>query len=229
MARLQQDQDLSIPGFLGRDFAKSRDPRIFQDGIVLNFLSRDFTKKVWYLGISSWAHRFGHFDTFWRTSLFVKYIRQTKVSSIPPCGKQQERASVQCGWQHGDPKRVCLVSTLVCLETWAFGIRSKWEVNVWLIDWFLLPSLNQSMLVHVEYWLMKNKMFTQVIFDPSAAIKGLTSLSIQSFKGSWKSRKIPGLDFWESRDRDFEKIPGSGFWKNPGMPQEPARGTLKSD
>ena len=46
MARLQQDQDLSIPGFLGRDFAKSRDPRIFQDGIVLNFLSRDFTKKV---------------------------------------------------------------------------------------------------------------------------------------------------------------------------------------
>ena len=46
MARLQQDQDLSIPGFLGRDLAKSRDPRIFQDGIVLNFLSRDFTKKV---------------------------------------------------------------------------------------------------------------------------------------------------------------------------------------
>ena len=45
-SRLQRDQEFSIPGFPGRDFAKSRDPRIFRDGIVLNFLSRDFTKKV---------------------------------------------------------------------------------------------------------------------------------------------------------------------------------------
>ena len=41
------------------------------------------------------------------------------------------------------------------------------------------------------------------------SMKGIESLRIQSFKGFWKSRKIPGLDFWESRDRDFEKIPGS--------------------
>ena len=40
-------------------------------------------------------------------------------------------------------------------------------------------------------------------------MKGVESLRIQSFKGFWKSRKIPGLDFRESRDRDFEKIPGS--------------------
>ena len=47
MSRLQQDQEFSIPGFPGRDFAKSRDPGIFRDGISLKFLSRDFTKKVW--------------------------------------------------------------------------------------------------------------------------------------------------------------------------------------
>ena len=33
-------------GFPGRDFAKSRDPGIFRDGISLKFLSQDFTKKV---------------------------------------------------------------------------------------------------------------------------------------------------------------------------------------
>ena len=47
MNRLQQDQEISIPGFPGRDFAKSRDPGIFRDGISLKFLSRDFTKKAW--------------------------------------------------------------------------------------------------------------------------------------------------------------------------------------
>ena len=47
MIRLQQDQEFSIPGFPGRDFAKSRDPGIFRDGISLKFLSRDFAEKVW--------------------------------------------------------------------------------------------------------------------------------------------------------------------------------------
>ena len=40
--RPQRDQEFSIPGFPGRDFAKSRDPGIFQDGISLKFQSRDF-------------------------------------------------------------------------------------------------------------------------------------------------------------------------------------------
>ena len=40
--RLQLDQGFLIPGFPGRDFAKSRDPRIFRDGISLKFQSRDF-------------------------------------------------------------------------------------------------------------------------------------------------------------------------------------------
>ena len=31
--RLQQDQEFSIPGFTGRDFAKSQDPGILQDRI----------------------------------------------------------------------------------------------------------------------------------------------------------------------------------------------------
>ena len=47
MPRPQRDQEFSIPGFPGRDFAKSRDPGIFRDRISLKFLSRDFTKKVW--------------------------------------------------------------------------------------------------------------------------------------------------------------------------------------
>ena len=40
-------------------------------------------------------------------------------------------------------------------------------------------------------------------------MKGVESSRIQSFKGFWKSRYIPGLNFCESLDRDFEKIPGS--------------------
>ena len=55
-------------------------------------------------------------------------------------------------------------------------------------------------------------------------MKGVESLRIQLFKGFWKSRKIPGLNFWESRDWDFEKIPGY-----PGIPQEPDDNMQKSD
>ena len=47
MIRLQRVQELSIPGFPGQDFAKSRDPWIFWNGICLKFLSRDLTKKLW--------------------------------------------------------------------------------------------------------------------------------------------------------------------------------------
>ena len=32
---------------------------------------------------------------------------------------------------------------------------------------------------------------------------------VKLLKGFWKSWKIPGLDFWESLDQDFEKILGS--------------------
>ena len=46
-ARLQRDQEFSIPGFLGRDFAKSRDPEIFRDGIGLKFYPGILQKKVW--------------------------------------------------------------------------------------------------------------------------------------------------------------------------------------
>ena len=60
MTRLQRDQEFSIPGFPGRDFAKSRDPRIFWDGISLKFQSRDFTKKSpGSLRITFSAHKFG--------------------------------------------------------------------------------------------------------------------------------------------------------------------------
>ena len=48
------------------------------------------------------------------------------------------------------------------------------------------------------------------------SLKGVESRRMQ-YKGFWKSQKIPGLDFWESRDRDFENIPGY-----PGILQEPA-------
>ena len=41
LGRLQRDHEFSIPGFPGRDFAKSRDPGIFRDGISLIFSSWD--------------------------------------------------------------------------------------------------------------------------------------------------------------------------------------------
>ena len=43
--RPQRDQEFSIPGFPGQDFAKFWDPEIFQGGISLKFLSRDLAKK----------------------------------------------------------------------------------------------------------------------------------------------------------------------------------------
>ena len=53
------------------------------------------------------------------------------------------------------------------------GFRNKWEVNVWLTCWFLFASQNQWILVHVEYWLLKNQKFGKMIFDSPAAVKGL--------------------------------------------------------
>ena len=45
MGRFQRDQEFSIPGFPGRDFAQSRDLGIFWDGISLKFYPRIFPKK----------------------------------------------------------------------------------------------------------------------------------------------------------------------------------------
>ena len=59
ISHLQRDQEFSIPGFPGRNFAKSRDPGIFRDGISLKFypgilpkkygISRDFllSSQIW--------------------------------------------------------------------------------------------------------------------------------------------------------------------------------------
>ena len=41
LTRPKWDQEFSIPGVPGQDFAKSRDPGIFRDGINLIFSSRD--------------------------------------------------------------------------------------------------------------------------------------------------------------------------------------------
>ena len=82
MGRLQRDQEFSIPGFPGWDFAKSRDPRIFRDGISLKFFPGILSKEYRISGDFLSAHKFGQLHTFWRTYLFVKYTRQTKVSSI---------------------------------------------------------------------------------------------------------------------------------------------------
>ena len=43
--RPQQDQEFSIPGFPGWDFAKSQDPGIFRDGISLKFYPGILPKK----------------------------------------------------------------------------------------------------------------------------------------------------------------------------------------
>ena len=166
---LQRDQEFSLPGFPGWDFAKSLDPRIFRDGISLKFpeilpkkyeISLDFplSAKIWSI-------------SFLEDILFVNYIRQTKVSSIPSYGKQQERAGVQCCWQSGDPKKSLphtrkSRSLSYCqIQPWLrdMGFQNKWEVNVWLIDWFLFVSQNQSLLVHVEYYLLKNQKFKKRI------------------------------------------------------------------
>ena len=75
------------------------------------------------------------------------------------------------------------------------GIGNKWEINVWLIDWFLLASLTKWLiLVYVEYWLLKNQKLKNWTSQNKLlwSMKGMKSLRIQSFKGSWKSRKITG-------------------------------------
>ena len=92
IGRLQRDQEFSIPGFFGT-------------GLVWNFMPGFYQKSTGYLWISLSANKFGQFHKFWRTYLFVNYIRQAKVSPIQSCGKQQERAGVQCCWQSGDPKK----------------------------------------------------------------------------------------------------------------------------
>ena len=101
VSRLQQDQEFSIPGFceiLGsRDFSGWDYPKIF--------IPIFYQRSIGSLGIFYSSHTSGHLHTFWRNYLFVKYIIQTKVSSIPSCGKQQERAGVRCCWQRGDPKK----------------------------------------------------------------------------------------------------------------------------
>ena len=61
------------------------------------------------------------------------------------------------------------------------------------------------------------------------SMKGVESLRMQSFKGFWKSRKIPGLDFWESRDRDFEKIPGSRDIPGSRLPMWDVRSRFEAD
>ena len=95
------------PRIFGMGFCKI--PGFFGTGLVWNFIPGFYQKSTGSLGISLSPHKFGQFHTFWRTYLFVKYIRQTKVSSIPSCGKQQERAGVQCCWRqewHGLEKFV---------------------------------------------------------------------------------------------------------------------------
>ena len=64
------------------------------------------------------------------------------------------------------------------------GFWNKWEVNVWWIDRFFLASLNQWLIVHVEYFLLKNQDW-KVIFDLPAAIKGLK----RRWYGQWKGLK----------------------------------------
>ena len=117
--RLQRDQEFSIPGFPGRDFAKSRDPGIFRDGISLKFyqkkyrISRDFL-----LSSQIWSNSYILEDSF--ACVIVK-------------------------------------SNLGLLRD--MGFWNKWEVNVWWIDRFFLASLNQWLIVHVEYLLLKNQKF----------------------------------------------------------------------
>ena len=98
-----------------------------------------------------------------------------------------------------------------------------------LVHWFLVASLNQYLLGHIDYWLVKNQEFKKCFLTLLhrqryqskllLSMKGVESLRIQLFKGLWKSRNIPGLYFWESRGQDFEKIPGSrrGLVKSPKL------------
>ena len=96
------------------------------------------------------------------------------------------------------------------------GFRNNWEVNVSLIGWFLLASPNQcpcwnvaekTKVLKSDFWISRSdqRSHNRLLW----LMKWVESLRIQSFKCFWKSQKILGLDFWESRDWDFEKIPGS--------------------
>ena len=80
--RLQRDQEFSIPGFLGRDFAKSRDPGIFRDGISLKFLSRDFPEKEWELAnLTNYMSSDGEFRCC--HLVFVLFCPQIHVFQYP--------------------------------------------------------------------------------------------------------------------------------------------------
>ena len=180
---------------LGQAPAGSRilqNPGIFRDGISLKFYPGIYQKSTGSLGISLSAHKFGQFHTFWRTFLFVKYIRQTKVSSIPSCGKEQERAGVQCCWQRDDQKKslphtresrslsYCQIHFGLLRD---MGFRNKWKVNVCLIDWFLLASLNQLLLVHIEYWLLEGYRVYGICSGPTPMIFVRYTMNRQS--GLW--------------------------------------------
>ena len=78
-------------------------PGFFRTGLAWNFIPGFYQKVRDISGFPSQRINLVNFINF-VTYLFVNYIRQTKVSSIPSCGKQQERASVQCCWQGGDPE-----------------------------------------------------------------------------------------------------------------------------
>ena len=88
MSRHQRDQEFSIPGFPGRDFAQSRDPRIFRDGISLKFLSRDFPKKEWeWANLTNYMSSDGEFRCchlafgVFRPKIYV-YIEELWVKSL---------------------------------------------------------------------------------------------------------------------------------------------------
>ena len=56
MNRTKRNQEFSIPEFPGRDFAKSRDPGIFRDGISLKFYPGILPKKYgipWHFPLSA--------------------------------------------------------------------------------------------------------------------------------------------------------------------------------
>ena len=61
------------------------------------------------------------------------------------------------------------------------GFGNKWEMNVWLIDWFLLASLTKWLiLVYVEYWLLKNQKLKNWTSQNKLlwSMKGIESLRI---------------------------------------------------
>ena len=63
------------------------------------------------------------------------------------------------------------------------GFRNKWKVNVCLIDWFLLASLNQLLLVHIEYWLLEGYRVYGICSGPTPMIFVRYTMNRQS--GLW--------------------------------------------